>query len=276
MDEQNRFYRPVKYVQASRISTGEKVKQPEDEKVCVIEEAPITIDVEGMETLTIVCTPIDRRALAVGVLYGAGIIESIEDTEVLEVCDDKTNTVRIRLREGELQAGKKGHKPVTISSGNAFEGMNPKDRSGALPRVGDSLRIKAGLLRSVYDVLRNRQKLFEACGGTHAAAIFDEKGKILSFAEDCGRHNALDKAIGKCLISGVTTAGRGVALTSRLSLEIVSRCVCAGIELIAAVSAPTSLAIDTALKCNITLCAFVREERATVFTHPFRILGGRG
>ena len=87
-----------------------------------------------------------------------------------------------------------------------------------------------------------------------------------------GRHNALDKAIGKCLLSDTGTAGRGVALTSRLSLEMVGKCARAGIELITAVSAPTSMAIDVANHCNITLCAFVRETRATVFTHPARVV----
>ena len=101
-------------------------------------------------------------------------------------------------------------------------------------------------------------------------------GPILACAEDAGRHNALDKAIGKCLLAGIPTAGRGVALTSRLSLEMVGKCARAGVELITAVSAPTSLAIDVARNCNITLCAFVRETRATVFTHPNRVVGNRG
>jgi FdhD protein len=102
--------------------------------------------------------------------------------------------------------------------------------------------------------------------------VFDNAGKIVACAEDIGRHNALDKAIGKCLLNDIQTAGRGAALTSRLSLEMVSRCARAGIELITAVSAPTSMAIDVARKCNITLCAFVRETRATVFTHPERVI----
>jgi FdhD protein len=101
--------------------------------------------------------------------------------------------------------------------------------------------------------------------------LFDTDGKIVSSAEDSGRHNALDKAIGKRLLDGHPTAGLGVALTSRLSLEMVGKCARSGIELIAAVSAPTSLAIDVAQQCNITLCAFVRDTRATVFTQSGRV-----
>jgi FdhD protein len=162
---------------------------------------------------------------------------------------------------------------MIVSSCGACGSENLKKRIDALPGVGDSLRIEAGLLRSVYDALHRSQSLFNVCGGTHAAAVFDTAGKIIACAEDIGRHNALDKAIGKCLLNDIQMAGRGAALTSRLSLEMVSRCARAGIELITAVSAPTSMAIDVARKCNITLCAFVRETRATIFTHPARVIG---
>jgi FdhD protein len=161
---------------------------------------------------------------------------------------------------------------MIVSSCGACGSENLKERIDALPNVEDTLSIKARLLRTVHGDLRERQSLFEASGGTHAAAIYDENGEILSYAEDTGRHNALDKAIGKCLLADIRTSGRGAALTSRLSLEMVGKCARAGIELITAVSAPTSLAIDVASKCNITLCAFVRETRATVFTHSARVI----
>ena len=121
--------------------------------------------------------------------------------------------------------------------------------------------------------LAGRQTLFEVCGGTHAAGIYDESAAILSYAEDAGRHNALDKAIGKCLLTDTPTRGRAAALSGRVSLEMVSKCARAGIELISAISAPTTLAIEVADRCGITLCAFVRENRATVFTHPRRVVG---
>ena len=108
---------------------------------------------------------------------------------------------------------------------------------------------------------------FENC----RVQAFTAEGKLLAVAEDIGRHSALDKAIGKCLLRGLRPAGCGAMLSGRVSLEMVSKCVRAGIELITAVSAPTSMAIDVAGRCGVTLCAFVRETRATVFTHPGRI-----
>jgi FdhD protein len=104
--------------------------------------------------------------------------------------------------------------------------------------------------------------------------IFEADGDLVAHAEDAGRHNALDKAIGRCLRSGRSPRGCGAALSGRVSLEMVAKCVRADIELISAISAPTSLAITTAERCGVTLCTFVREDRATVFTHARRLEAG--
>ena len=120
--------------------------------------------------------------------------------------------------------------------------------------------------------MRRHQQLFASSGGTHAAAIFTRDGDIFSVAEDIGRHNALDKCIGQCLLMERPTVGCGVALSGRVSLEMVVKAARAGIEIISAVSAPSSMAIDEALRSQITLCGFVREFRLTEFSHPFRIV----
>ncbi len=288
----------VTYVPAHRISTGESSLPATPEKVCVVAEVPLTIDVEGVETYTILCTPTDRLALAVGFLFTEGVIDSTADIEVLKVCEDDLDTIRVRLAGNRPRIDDAGRNLLIVSSCGACGSENLRQRIEKLPQVGDTLRIEGDLLRTVYFGLGKRQGLFKACGGTHAAAIFDAEGNIVSYAEDGGRHNALDKAIGKCLLAGdplagdlapgdlnfgdsaspdpqagSPLAGHGAALTCRLSLEMVSKCARAGIEVAAAVSATTSLAIDVAQHCNITLCAFVRETRATVFTYPHRIVG---
>lgn len=272
MDESNKEMAALKYVLAERIATGGERKPAQEENVCVAREAPLTVDVEGVETYTLLSTPVDRCALAAGFLYGEGVIERRDDISVLKECDDDPGTIRVRLASGRPRIDDAGRNLLIVSSCGACGSENLQKRIDALPAAGDSFRIEAGLMRAVYTALRENQRLFEASGGTHGAALFDAGGQILSFAEDTGRHNALDKAIGKCLLEDVKTAGLGAVLTSRLSLEMVSRCARAGIELVAAVSAPTSLAIDVAYACNITLCAFVRETRATVFTHPRRVI----
>jgi FdhD protein len=273
MDKPTKHPEAVRYVRADRISTADAAERPQDEQVCVVEETLVTIDVEGVETYTLLCTPTERQALAAGFLMTEGVIDRMSDIKVLKECDKDPNTIRARLTGGVPRIGDAARNLMSVSSCGACGTDDLRKRLDALPCAGDSFRIEAGLLHSVYGALATRQTLFEACGGTHAAAVFDEDGRIVSCAEDTGRHTALDKAIGKCLMADIETAGRGVALTSRLSLEMVGKCARAGVELITAVSAPTSMAIDLAHARNITLCAFVRETRATVFTHPARVVG---
>lgn len=272
MEKPEKHLDGLRFVRAGRLSTEDDSGIRQDERVCVIEEAPVTIDVEGVERYTILCTPTDRLALAVGFLFGEGVLKGMHDLRILKKCDDDPNTIRVRLMGKVPRIGDPSRNLLIVSSCGACGSEALKEQIDALPRAGDSLKIESELLNSVYGDLRERQSLFRECGGAHAAAIFDADGRIVSFAEDVGRHNALDKAIGKCLMGGMRPNGRAAAVTSRLSLEMVSKCARAGIELVAAVSAPTSLAIEVAGRCNITLCAFVRETRATVFTHPERIL----
>jgi FdhD protein len=273
MDDSKKRASSTKNVRAKRILTDGADVPPVDDEVCVIREAPLGIDVEGVETYTLLCTPSDELALAAGFLFGEGVIRSLQDVQVLKFCEDDPGTIRVRLAGEVPRIAGSGRNLMIVSSCGACGSENLKKRIDALPTAGDTLSVQPALLHSVYQELRKRQILFRQSGGAHAAALFDRQGGILSFAEDAGRHNALDKAIGKLLLEGRKTNGLGAALTSRLSLEMVSRCAAAGIELVAAVSAPTSLAIDVAHKCNITLCAFVRQTRATVFTHPGRITG---
>jgi FdhD protein len=276
MDELNKRLEAVRYVRADRISTDDTAKPREEETVAVVEEAAVTIDVDGVDSFTILCTPADKRALAAGFLYTEGIIDSMDDIAVLRECSDDPNIIRVRLAGEARPVADAGRNLLVVSSCGACESENLEDRIESLPRVGQAMKIESGLLRSVYRSLRERQSLFEVCGGTHAAALFNDGGEIVSWAEDTGRHSALDKAIGKCLLSNIPIAGLGAALTSRLSFEMVAKCARAGIELVLAVSAPTSMAIDVACLCGVTLCAFVRDTRATIFTSPARVIGVGG
>jgi len=265
---------PVSSVRARRISTTDASgASVVEEDVGVAVEAPITIDVEGIENYTLLCTPTDTRALALGFLFTEGIVEATSEVVHLEPCGDAPGIIRVRLAAGVPKIGDPSRNLLIVSSCGACGTEDLETRIQALPNVGDTLRISGALLRSASIGLGDRQKLFDLCGGSHAAGVYDQSGRILTFAEDAGRHNALDKAIGKCLLADMPTAGQAAALSGRVSLEMGSKCARAGIELISAISAPTTLAIEVADRCGITLCAFVRETRATVFTHPHRVAG---
>ncbi len=261
----------LQQVRATRISTAEQPLPSKDEDVRVVRETRLTIDVDQADSYTLLCTPTDGLDLAVGFLLTEGIIDGMDDLVSLRPCQDDREVVRVRLRNQRLAAGDSGRNLLIVSSCGACGIEELDTKIDSLPRVGDTLRVTPALLRATAASLRDHQPLFAACGGTHAAAIFDATGRVLSSAEDAGRHNALDKAIGKCLRAGIPTAGCGVLLSGRVSLEMVGKSARAGLELIAAVSATTSLGVDVAERCGITLCAFVRETRATVFTHPRRL-----
>lgn len=259
-------------VEAQRIATDDSGTDPVSEQVDVIIESPLLIDVEGIEHYTVLCTPTDKLAMAAGFLFSEGVIDGLDDLEFIRLCEDDPSIVRVKLKSGVPRIMDPGRNLVIVSSCGACGTEEFSEKLGSLPKVGDTLRIEPQLLRRGVEEIRQVQPLFRLCGGTHCIGILNGAGELLSYAEDTGRHNALDKAIGKCLFAGVDTAGTWAVLSGRVSLEMVSKCARAGIELIAAISAPTSLAIETAEHCGITLCAFVRETRGTVFVGEGRVV----
>jgi FdhD protein len=243
-----------------------------EEIVSVAAEAPLTIDIEGIDSYTILCSPGDRRAMVVGFMFSEGIIQGAGDIAMLADCLDSPEMMRVRLNNPpQAKTDTPGRNLLVVSSCGMCGSTNMQEKIAALPRVDNTLRIDTGTMNRVMALLDDNQDVFKKTRGTHAILIFDGKGDVVSFAEDIGRHNALDKAVGKILLAGKTAKGCGAVLSGRISFEMISKCSLAGIEIILAVSAPTSLALDTALHCGITLCAFVRKGGAVIFTYPERI-----
>ncbi len=258
----------IRTVQPLRLQAGGASAARESEYVVV--EDVLVIDINDVGRYSLLCTPGDSIALAVGFAFAEGIISSLADINILQHCDDEPGVIRMQLADGVRADGAQRNLIVTSSCGMCgIRQVRERLLSGTC--AGESLSVPMTMLLSVVEDMQARQHLFSQTGGTHAAAIFSGAGEIIAFSEDIGRHNALDKAIGKCLLEEIPTAGCGVVLSGRISLELVAKSARAGLELIAAVSAPSSLAIDAAQRCNITLCGFVRDDRVTVYTHPKRI-----
>ena len=138
--------------------------------------------------------------------------------------------------------------------------------------VGDGPVVTTETLLGLPDALRRAQKVFSRTGGLHAAGLFDEGGRLLAAREDVGRHNAVDKVIGEQVLAGrVPLSDRLLQVSGRLSFEIVQKAAVAGIPIVSAVSAPSSLAVEAGRRFGMTLVGFVRDDRLNVYTHPERV-----
>lgn len=267
--------------------------QPSSAQECcwVVQEQALRLEVAEVGDYTLMSTPTGSNeasgyladggvlgeattpgslALAAGFLFTEGIIQSLSDVASMAVCPDSTSVVRVRLFKPErVQSARRSG--VVASSCGLCANVDevPQAWANSL-RVGNHLHLTPAQVHQHMLTMQQHQVIFGHTGGTHAAALFGGDGALLAAAEDLGRHNALDKVIGHCLLHEHPTAGCCVLLSGRVSLEMVIKAARAGIEVVAAVSAPSSLAIDVARETGITLCGFVRGNRLTAFTHAQR------
>jgi len=261
----------IRHVRLSRLLDGELFEPTYDD---IAVEQMVAIIVSDIDSFTLLCTPADMEALAAGFLYTEGLIDSADAIESIETA--ASGSVEVRLRN-PLRAAERRNMVVTCSCGMCGTRNMNRLLYGTQP-CASSLKLTPKALHDAVRKLPSMQRVFNMTGGAHAAAIFSADGQIIGFGEDIGRHCALDKAIGNALLSGVLAREStdrlccGLALSSRVSFEMVSKAARARIELIAAVSAPSSLAVEAAARWNITLCGFVRNGKANVYSHPERIV----
>ena len=274
-----------KAVDISRVSGGQS--QTESDNVAVEEPLEIQLSsptAEGSAAKSIsitMRTPGDDDLLALGFLLTEGIIESAD--QVLAVAhrgepDPDTglqNIIRVELRpDVTIDLGKLERHFYTTSSC----GVCGKTSLEALRVSGQSSLAKCtekfprDLIISMPQRVREQQRVFTKTGGLHAAAVFDSQGEIVVVKEDVGRHNATDKAIGALLQAGNLPGHRyGLLVSGRASFELMQKSLVAGIPLLAAVGAPSSLAVQTAREFDMTLVGFLRDENFNIYAGPDRI-----
>ncbi|MDB4919203.1 formate dehydrogenase accessory sulfurtransferase FdhD [Mucilaginibacter sp.] len=227
-------------------------------------------------------TPGNDAELAAGFLFTEGIIKNFDDIANIDHCfiacaENKENVIKVRLNEGvtpNLQNTERNF--YTTSSC----GVCGKGSINAIRTVGSFVQqkenntsINSELLHKLPGILRDQQQVFAETGGLHASALFNLGGKLLLVREDVGRHNALDKLIGAALKkSWLPLNNHLLLLSGRASFELVQKAVMAGIKIIAAVGAPSSLAVELAKEFDITLAGFLRNQRFNIYTADHRIL----
>ncbi|MEG0095920.1 MAG: formate dehydrogenase accessory sulfurtransferase FdhD [Raoultibacter sp.] len=244
---------------------------------CTVEavalEIPVSISYNNVYHDVLSCTPRDLEDIAYGFSFTNGIISSASDIDHVHVKESEgCFAVDIRLRKG-LRIDPSAFR---LCSGSGKTQREPLPLlSSYLPACRAPLPSGPTFAREAIwktsQSLVSKQRLHRETGATHAAAFVDRDGKFLYLREDVGRHNATDKLIGALVRNRVDPRDGFVYLSSRCALELVSKLVSYGVRLIATVSAPTSAVIDFAHEANVTLCAFARENRFTVYTHPERI-----
>jgi FdhD protein len=226
-------------------------------------------------------TPGADFELAAGFLYGEGIVTSPDDILKISYCVDpeidaeqQYNIVNVELRDGrefDLRPLER-HFYTTSACGVCGKASLEQLELRGCPVISPGPEVSAETIYSLPETLREAQGLFDATGGLHAAALFDGEGELLALREDVGRHNATDKLAGWALLEGRLPLSEHVVLVSgRSSFEIMQKCLTAGVPIVCAISAPSSLAVDVAREFGMTLVGFLRGGRFNVYAGADRV-----
>jgi FdhD protein len=235
-------------------------------------EEPLEIRLAGYSVAVTMRTPGDDFDLVVGFLFTEGAIRSASDIASIHRCpgddpESSDNIVNVNPADPSLVDPSRWQRNffTTSSCGICGKASIETVRQEARP-IDSDLQVSHDTLYQLDRQLRSAQAVFDQTGGLHAAGLFDAGGELLALREDVGRHNAVDKVIGHALRSGMIPLNRHLLMVSgRASFEIVQKALMAGIPLVVSVSAPSSLALDLARSCGITLAGFLRQGRFNVY-----------
>jgi FdhD protein len=230
-------------------------------------------------------TPGDDFELAAGFLFGEGILRDRSDIQQVSYCvgsrkeEQQYNVLNVQLSPGcRLEPTRLArHFYTTSSCGVCGKASIEAIRvQGVTPLSTEGTAISSSTICSLAGKLRQQQQVFEKTGGLHAAGLFDNTGNLISLREDVGRHNAVDKLIGEQLLAGKTPlSDRILMLSGRASFELVQKALVAGIPVMAAVGAPSSLAVELAKEFSMTLLGFLRDDRFNIYSGSERIEGSK-
>lgn len=273
-----RFISPKEDKMATRNYQGQKFEGQTKRNVTdalTVEEA-LQININGKPFTLSMRTPGADKDLVRGLLHSEAIINKSDFHPKLilskETEDGIVSVVDLEIPEAYLGSGYANSRSLLSVSSCGICGKTELGEQGFMGKTIETTALFSGEQFSEMFALMNRQQHdFKQSGGTHAAAAFDKNGQLLVVREDIGRHNAVDKVIGYLLYNGKLKEAKAMTVSGRISYEITIKAFKAGIPYLAAVSAPSSLAVDYSKELGITLMGFCREGRATCYSHPQRI-----
>ena len=256
-----------------------------DDRDQVAAEEPLQLSLDGTPLSIVMRTPGNDLELALGLLWAERVIRSLDDVARVRisaeageteprvaVADDlvDSNQVDVYLRSS---SGRRPERSFLATSACGVCGATTVESLALdFASLPPGPTVGAAMLPGLSDRLREQQRIFESTGGLHAAGLFDTRGELELLREDIGRHNAVDKIVGRALLDGRLPLAQSVlAVSGRAGYEVVQKAVAAGIPILAAVGAPSSLAVATAERFGMTLVGFLRDDRFNVYTAPERI-----
>ena len=244
----------------------------------LVREEPLSLRINGKQVAVLMRLPGMEKELAAGFCVSEGLVHSFADLLIIRHCgqggsvrqgEGSRNQVDVQVRPEALNPDARLDVVRLIRAGC---GAVDVDRSElALPRVADGHKVSLKVVQSLAATMREAQRLHRRVGGVHAAALFDAAGAMVILCEDVGRHNAVDKAVGYCLLRGLALTDKMLLCSGRLSYEMATKAIRMGLPLLVSVSAPTVLAVQLAEHYNMTLIGYLRGKRMTIYAHPERI-----
>lgn len=246
-------------IMCSCLSSGEW----QGKSTVVPKEMALTIYVNTIELVTILCTPTKLNCLVLGFLYSEGIITSTNDIASMRVCEDDS-LVDVRLSKPEFTPPERRTLATGCGGGVSF--------TSKLVKVDSDLMVKADEVISLMKRLNEKAELYKFCGGVHTSALGDNND-LLVVAEDIGRHNTLDKITGECLLRKISTKDKLLLTTGRISSEMLGKSARMMTPVVISRSSPTDRSISIAQELGITLIGYVRGNRLSVYTHSERLQG---
>jgi FdhD protein len=251
----------------------------------VVTEEPLQLMLDGQPLSVVMRTPGQDLELALGLLFAEGIARSLDDVRLVRISAESDETaVAVAIDPSIVESNqvdvhlaraprRRPERSMLASSACGVCGaVLIEDLRRDLAPLPKGLAVDARLLPRLLDRLRSGQGVFERTGGLHAAGLFDPAGELMCLREDVGRHNAVDKVVGRMLIEGRLPLTRSILVVSgRAGYEIVQKSITAGIPVLAAVGAPSSLAVALAREFGQTLVGFLRGERFNVYASPERL-----
>ena len=225
-------------------------------------------------------TPGDDPELALGFLFGEGLLREPRDVVDVRPCGPTGNVIRVTVRADlplDLERLQRNFYTTSSCGVCGKASIEAVTANVGIRSVASDLIVRESVLRVMPDVLRAVQAGFAETGGMHAVGLFTAEGELIASREDVGRHNAMDKLVGAALMNGTLPwSERIVLLSGRASFELIQKAMMAGAPLVAAIGAPSTLALELAQSAGITLVAFLRSGGCNVYCHPSRVRPARG